>query len=455
MFKLNIKPFSHRLKNNKDAHENYLKKTIENTDTIRGLVEHARKQNPSEPLLDSACKFTKHVPELSKSAKKSQQHNIWKPTSKVFTEVGYKWKPTGRLFTLVGNSCPLTRLSRLFFGIDSGCTKHMTGKRSQLMNLEELHQFDRLDVWELVDRPLCTNVIYLKWLWKNKRDEENTVIRNKSLLVVDAPRAVDIADSHSSTTINQDAPSSKLIGRWTKDHPLANAIGNPSRPVSTRKQLETDAMWLQEGIEFEESFALVARIEAIRIFIANVANKNMTIYQMDVKMDFLYGELKEEVYIFKPEGFVDQDNPSHAYKLKKAFYGLKQAPRACDSVDTPMVEKNKLDEDLLGTPVDATLSRGMIGSIMYLTSNRSDLIYAFCLCAQYQAKHAEKHLHAVKSSKKQKSTTISSTEAEYIGLSGYIFTKPLPQERFFLIKKLGMRSMSSETLKRLAKEEDE
>ncbi|GKA72397.1 hypothetical protein Tco_0778613 [Tanacetum coccineum] len=178
-----------------------------------------------------------------------------------------------------------------------------------------------------------------------------------------------------------------------------------------------------------------------------------------------------------------------------------------------MVEKNKLDEDLQGTPVDATHYRGMIESLMYLTSSRPDLIYAVCLCARYQAKPTEKHLHAVKrifrylkgiihlglwyskdtdislttysyadhagcqdtrrstsgsaqflgdklvswSSKKQKSTTISSTEAEYIALSGcYIFNKPLPRERFdFLIEKLGMKSMSPDTLKSLAEEEDE
>ncbi|GKA88862.1 retrovirus-related pol polyprotein from transposon TNT 1-94 [Tanacetum coccineum] len=135
---------------------------------------------------------------------------------------------------------------------------------------------------------------------------------------------------------------------------------------------------------------------------------------------FLNGELKEEFYVSQQEGFVDQDNPSHVYKLKKALYGLKQAPRACprginlnqskyaseiikkyglltsDSVDTPMVEKNKLDEDLQGTPVDATLYRGMIRSLIYLTSSRPDLIYAVCLCAWYQAKPTEKHLNAVK-----------------------------------------------------------
>ncbi|GKE92730.1 retrovirus-related pol polyprotein from transposon TNT 1-94 [Tanacetum coccineum] len=83
----------------------------------------------------------------------------------------------------------------------------------------------------------------------------------------------------------------------------------------------------EEGINFEESFAPVARIEAIRIFIANVASKNMTIYQMDVKTAFLNGELKEEVYVSQPKGFVDPDYPKHVYRLKKALYGLKQAPR--------------------------------------------------------------------------------------------------------------------------------
>nr|GEV93071.1 retrovirus-related Pol polyprotein from transposon TNT 1-94 [Tanacetum cinerariifolium] len=105
---------------------------------------------------------------------------------------------------------------------------------------EELHQFDRLDVWELVDRPLCKNVINMKWLWKNKQDEENTVIRNKSRLV---------AKGYAQT----------------------------------------------EGVDFEESFAPVARLEAVRLFIAYAAHKSITVYQMDVKTTFLYGPLKEEV----------------------------------------------------------------------------------------------------------------------------------------------------------------
>nr|GFA28416.1 retrovirus-related Pol polyprotein from transposon TNT 1-94 [Tanacetum cinerariifolium] len=84
----------------------------------------------------------------------------------------------------------------------------------------------------------------------------------------------------------------------------------------------------EEGIDFEESFALVARIEAIRIFIANAASKNMTIYQIDVKISFLNSELQEEVYVSQPEGFIDPDHPTYVYRLKKVLYGLKQAPRA-------------------------------------------------------------------------------------------------------------------------------
>ncbi|GJR50957.1 retrovirus-related pol polyprotein from transposon TNT 1-94 [Tanacetum coccineum] len=84
----------------------------------------------------------------------------------------------------------------------------------------------------------------------------------------------------------------------------------------------------EKGLDFEESFAPVARLEAIRIFLANVASKNMTVYQMDVKTAFLNGELKEVVYVSQPEGFVDPDRPHHVYHLKKALYELKQAPRA-------------------------------------------------------------------------------------------------------------------------------
>ncbi|GJR95537.1 retrovirus-related pol polyprotein from transposon TNT 1-94 [Tanacetum coccineum] len=443
------------------------------------------------------------------------------------------------------------------------------------------------------------------------------------------------------------------LGKWSKDHPLDNIIGNPSRPA----RLVAKGYRQEDEIDFEESFAPVARIEAIRIFIANAASKNMTIYQMDVKIAFLNGELKEEVYVSQPEGFVNPHHLTHFYRLKKALYSLKQAPRAwydtlsrfllenkfskgavdptlftrkigkhillvqiyvddiifastdpkacdifsnemsskfqmsmmgqmsfflglqvsqnprgifinqskfaleilkkfrmdsCDPVDTPMVDRLKHDEDPLGIPVDQTRFRSMVGSLMYLTASRLDLVFtypkdtAMALTAYADADHAgcqdtrrstsgsaqflgDKLVSW--SSKKQKSTAISTTEAEYIAMSGCcaqilwmrsqltdydfvfnkiplycdnrsaialccnnvqhsrskhidirhhfireqvekgvvelyfvttdyqladIFTKALPRERFeFLLPRLGMKSMSPETLKRLQEGEED
>nr|GEY85387.1 Gag-Pol polyprotein [Tanacetum cinerariifolium] len=201
---------------------------------------------------------------------------------------------------------------------------------------EELYQFDRLDVWEFVDRTLCKNVINMKWLWKNKRDEENTIIRNKSCLV---------------------------------------AKGYAQK----------------EGVDFKESFAPVARLEAVRLFIAYAAHKSFTVYHMDVKTAFLYGPLKEEVYVNQPDGFVDPYHPDKVYRLKKALYGLKQAPRAC--VGTPMAT---IDADLSSTLTDQTKYRSMVGALMYLTASRPDIMHATCYCARYQAKPTEKHLTSVK-----------------------------------------------------------
>ncbi|GJX62374.1 retrovirus-related pol polyprotein from transposon TNT 1-94 [Tanacetum coccineum] len=240
----------------------------------------------------------------------------------------------------------------------------------------------------LVPLPDHIKTLTLKWLLKNKHNKENTVIRNKTRLVVRGYRQ-------------------------------------------------------EEGIDFEESFALVARMEAIRIFLVYAAHKSFIVFQMDVKTAFLHGTLKEDVYVCQPEGFIDADHPSHVYKLKKALYGLKQAPRAwydelsmfllqnhffkgtidptlfirrfdddilvvqpkyvleilkkygmetCNPVGTPVEIKDKLDLDQHGSPVDATKYHSMIGALMYLTSSRPDIVHATCLCARYQAKPTEKHL---------------------------------------------------------------
>ena len=138
---------------------------------------------------------------------------------------------------------------------------------------KELHQFVRNDVWDLVPRLKGVNVIGTKWIFKNKSDEHGTIIRNKSRLV-------------------------------------------------------TQGYIQVEGINFDETFAPVARLESIRILLAITSHLNFKLYQMDVKSAFLNGMLQEEVYVEQPKGFVDPHRPDDVYKLKRALYGLKQAPRA-------------------------------------------------------------------------------------------------------------------------------
>nr|GEW01463.1 retrovirus-related Pol polyprotein from transposon TNT 1-94 [Tanacetum cinerariifolium] len=155
------------------------------------------------------------------------------------------------------------------------------------------------------------------------------------------PRAVDLADSSVSMLIDQDAPSTSIPSSQEQENSLIifKVLKNNQKHQSfvmihlmnlliKNQLLKGHHQTQEDGIDFEESFTPVAKIEAIRIFTANATHKNMTIFQMDVKTAFLNGKLKEEVYVSRPEGFVDHDNPLHVYKLKKALYGLKQAPRA-------------------------------------------------------------------------------------------------------------------------------
>ncbi|GJU83289.1 retrovirus-related pol polyprotein from transposon TNT 1-94 [Tanacetum coccineum] len=218
---------------------------------------------------------------------------------------------------------------------------------------DELDQFARLKVWRLVPRPEGKTIIKTKWIFKNKKDESSLVIRNKARLV---------------------------------------AVGYCQ----------------QEGIDYDETFAPVARIEAIRLFLAYAAHKDFTVFQMDVKTAFLNGILKEEVYVGQPLGFVSKQYPDHVYALDKALYGLKQSPRYIfdilkrfgmengDTVPTPMVEQAKLKLDLVGKPVDHTDYRSMIRPLMYLTSSWPDIMFATCMCARYQANPNEHHVSSVK-----------------------------------------------------------
>nr|GEW57380.1 putative ribonuclease H-like domain-containing protein [Tanacetum cinerariifolium] len=138
---------------------------------------------------------------------------------------------------------------------------------------EELLQFKIQNVWTLVDCPKGVRPIGMKWVLKNKKDERGIVIRNKARLVAQG---------------------------YTQE----------------------------EGIDYDEVFALVARIEAIRLFLAYFSFMGFTVYQMDVKSAFLYGTIDEEVYVMQPPGFQDPKYPARVYKVEKAMYGLHQAPRA-------------------------------------------------------------------------------------------------------------------------------
>ncbi|GJY91977.1 retrovirus-related pol polyprotein from transposon TNT 1-94, partial [Tanacetum coccineum] len=280
------------------------------------------------------------------------------------------------------------------------------------------------------------------------------------------------ASSAESTQVTQ--PHNHLR-KWSKDHPLDNVIDNPSPMQEEIYEFDRLQIWefvLKPDCVMITALKWIYKVKLdeygnvlknkARIFIANAASKNMIIYQMDVKTPFLNSELKKEVYVSQPEGFVDPNHPTHVYRLKKALYGLKQAPRAWYNtlsrdefkisnvndganviflriIDTSMVDRSKLDEDPLGILVDQTRFQGMVGSLMYLTASRPDLGLwypkdnAMALSAYADTDHAgcqdtrrstsgsaqflgDKLVSW--SSKKQKSIAISTTEAEYIAMSG-------------------------------------
>ncbi|WJX61599.1 hypothetical protein P8452_46671 [Trifolium repens] len=288
---------------------------------------------------------------------------------------------------------------------------------------DELNQFQRNDVWDLVPRPTHKNIIGTKWVLRNKLNEQGEVVRNKARLVA-------------------------------------------------------QGYIQQEGIDFTETFAPVARLEAIRLLLSYVVNNGITLYQMDVKSAFLNGVITEEVYVKQPPVFEDLKNPEHVFKLKKSLYGLKQAPRAwyerlsnfllengfqkddiifgstnaslcknfsklmqdefemsmmgelkfflgiqinqgkdgtyihqskytkellkkfnledCKIMSTPMHPTSSLSKEEIGSKMDQKLYRGMIGSLLYLTASRPDILYSVCLCARFQSDPREPHLTAVK-----------------------------------------------------------
>ncbi|GJT12857.1 putative ribonuclease H-like domain-containing protein [Tanacetum coccineum] len=269
---------------------------------------------------------------------------------------------------------------------------------------EELLQFKIQKVWVLVDLPYGKKAIGTKWVYRNKKDERGVVVRNKARLVAQGHRQ-------------------------------------------------------EEGIDYDEVFAHVARIEAIRIFLAFASYMGFIVYQMDVKSAFLYGKIDEEVYVSQPPGFLDPKYPKKVYKVVKALYGLHQALRACfgstkkswcdefealmkskfqmssigeltfflglqvkqkadgiflsqdkyvaeilkkfdfanvKTASTPIETQKPLVKDEKASDVDVHLCRSMIGSLMYLTASRPDIMFAVCACSRFQVTPKSSHLSAVK-----------------------------------------------------------
>ncbi|GJU59098.1 ribonuclease H-like domain-containing protein [Tanacetum coccineum] len=311
---------------------------------------------------------------------------------------------------------------------------------------EELLQFKLQQVWTLVDLPYSKRAIGTKWVYRNKKDERGIVIRNKSRLVAQG---------------------------YTQE----------------------------EGIDYDEVFAPVAMIEAIRLFLAYASFKDFVVYQMDVKSAFLYGKIEEEVYVYQPLGFKDPESPDKVYNVEKALYGLHQDPRAwyetlstylldngfqrgqidktlfikrvkgdillvqvyvddiifgstrkemctdfkkmmhkkfqmssmgeltfflglqvtqkndgifisqdkyvdeilkkfgfstVKTASTPMETSKPLLKDAKVKDVDVHLYRSMIGSLMYHTASRPDIMFVVCACARFQVTPKGSHLHAVK-----------------------------------------------------------
>ncbi|GJU07773.1 putative ribonuclease H-like domain-containing protein [Tanacetum coccineum] len=203
--------------------------------------------------------------------------------------------------------------------------------------------------------------------------------------------------------------------------------------IKNKARLVAQGYTQEEGIDYDE---LVARIEAIRLFLAYASYKDFMVYQMDVKSSFLYGKIKEEVYVCQPPGFEDPDFPNIVYKVEKALFGLHQALRACSmgeltfflglqvkhkedgifisqdkyvteilkkfgfsdvkTTSTPLETHKPLLKDTYGEEVDVHMYRSMIGSLMYQTSSRPGIMFAVCACTRYQVNPKVSHLYAVK-----------------------------------------------------------
>nr|GEW31534.1 putative Gag-Pol polyprotein [Tanacetum cinerariifolium] len=369
--------------NNREVHLDYLKHLKKAT--LHKIIKEAGVERPLDRSLASACLYTKHSQELleyvvgtcpkdfNKQDKRCSKHmtrdrlRLKNFVRKFIRTVRFRNDHFGAIMGYVDYVIGDNMISRVYYVEGLGHNLFSVGQfyDSNLEVAFRKHSSYVRDTYgvELIKGSRGSNlyIISVKDMLKSspvgifhqksvsRTPQQNGVVERRNRTLVETARTMliffkgsDVSmgkiGTPSSTTIDQDAyspshlPSSSelqpLISHQgvaagstiIEDNPFAHADNDPfvnvgSQGISTRR-----------GFDFKESFAPVARIKAIRIFITNAASKNITIYQMDIKTAFLNGELKEEVYISQPEGFVDPDHQTHVYRLKKALYGLKQAP---------------------------------------------------------------------------------------------------------------------------------
>nr|GEW62269.1 copia protein [Tanacetum cinerariifolium] len=317
----------------------------------------------------------------------SKVKQVWKEIGKVFTNVGYQWKPIGKKFTL-GEQCPLTRFTQ---------SKVVPLKQHENVGTSETVITERLSN--------TSHTSLTRYKHRNKQDKANftNIPSAAETLVIDAfvkyivvsPNQQDPNRNWGSKLPNSSSSSVFKCRSYRSSFGFENdhfgaimgygdyVIGDSvissvkldeyGEVLINKARLVAKGYRLEEGIGFDESFTLVARIKAIKIFIINITNKNVIIYQMDVNIVFLNGELKEEVYISQPKGFVDPDHPTHVYRLKKAHYGLKKEPRAWYHTLSRFLPENKFSKGV----VDPTLFTQKTGKhILLVQIYVDDIIFA-------------------------------------------------------------------------------
>nr|GEY91624.1 retrovirus-related Pol polyprotein from transposon TNT 1-94 [Tanacetum cinerariifolium] len=352
---------------------------------------------------------------------------------------------------------------------------------------EKLYKFDRLQVWELVDKPFGKAIIRLKWLWKNKKDNDQTVCHlhghsfcgihigtssvNKSSSLTNNSKQRDIPPTTNIQSSTEPTNPTNANAEENNDNQAENKFTNPfctpvrevaeysSRNIASEnkttlatdpemcmftltmstaepkniKEAMADSAWInvmqeelhqfdrlqvwelvakpfgknKEGIDFEELFAPVARLEAVWIFVAYATHKSFPIYQMYVKTEFLNGQLKEEVYVAQPDGFVDPDHPDKVYRLRKALYVLKQASRAWTSnppIPVRYLYQSGQYPECSSFELTAFLDADHAGCTDTRKSTSGGIQFLGDKLVSWM-------------SKKQDCTAMSSTEAEYVALS--------------------------------------